>query len=309
MVSLEELIGLDDTDGPCIICTRTGITTNNMSLQTQNKDSEIAYFGEKGSFAFLAAKNRYPDKNLRPIGSIEKAFKYLEDNERGVAIVPIENSSGGFISNTVDGLLENADSLSIEEVLTMDVKLALLGKEGIEIKKIYSHFAPFHLCKNYISVHYPDAERIECDSTTAAAKCAAETDNAASLSTLAAAEIHDLDVIEYPMQQSVDNITQFFVISRGTRNKVGDKTSLVMALPNEAGALVKFLTPFSRARINLTRLISRPIPGKPYLHRFLVELEGAESDTLVAAVLKKASKVCTEFINIGAYPALERYDS
>ena len=68
-------------------------------------------------------------------------------------------------------------------------------------------------------------------------------------------------------------------------------------------------SPFSEANINLTRLLSRPIEGKPSHHRFLVELEGEENDSLVAAVMDEASKICTEFVNVGSYPALERYDS
>ena len=226
-----------------------------MSTLAKKTKSEIAYLGPVGSFASIVAKKRCPDGDLRPLDSVKEVFDYLDENEDGRGIVPIESSSGGFIPNTVDGLIENAKNLSIEEVLSIDVKLALLGKKGSNgssIQTVYSHFAPFRLCRDYLQKHYPGAERIECNSTSAAAKSAAEVNDAVALAPRASAEIYGLDILDFPVKQSVDNVTQFFVLSRGPRSKIGDKTSIVMALPNKPGSLVKFLNPFSEAKINIS---------------------------------------------------------
>src|SRR5437899_1887491 len=115
-----------------------------MSAPETVPDSKIAYLGPEGSFAQLVAKLRFPESTLIPLRSVPEVFEYLEAHVEGKGVVPIENSSGGLIVPTVDEIIEHACSLFIQEELSLDVKLALLGKKGEEITAIFSHFAPLY---------------------------------------------------------------------------------------------------------------------------------------------------------------------
>jgi prephenate dehydratase len=271
---------------------------------------EVAYLGPEGSFSHLVAQKRYPHHPLKPLRTVPEVFEYLEQHERDKGIVPIENSSGGMIVQTVDGLIEHACTLFIQEELSLNVRLALLARNGTEIHTIYSHFAPLQHCEPYLKKHYPHARTVPQPSTSGSAQAAAREPGIAAIGQLAMAEMYGLDVIAYPILEEVPNITQFFVMGHGRQDAAnGEKTSLVVALPNHAGSLFSFLKPFAEAGVNLTRIESRPTVGHPNTYRFLVELHGTEKDESVRRAFEGAQQVATQFYNVGSYPVLPRYQS
>jgi prephenate dehydratase len=235
----------------------------------------------------------------------------LDRNENVKGIVPIENSSGGIIYPTADGIIDHACKLFIEEELSLDVKLALMSKKGRKIERIYSHFAPLNHCAPYIKAHYPNAIALFCDSTPNAAKEASEDENGAAIGTLDAAEIYGLDdILAYEIRNEIPNVTQFFLVGREpSRSKDNKKTSLVVTLPNHPGALVDFLNPFADSKVNLTRIQSRPVVGQPNTYNFLIELDGTAINPSVDKALKQAEKVTVRFHNVGSYPVRPRYQS
>src|SRR6266446_1906701 len=113
-----------------------------MTALTKASDIDIAYLGPEGSFAHMVAQKRYPNHSLIPFRTVPEVFDYLEEHEQGKGVVPIENSSGGLITQTVDGLIEHACSLLIDEELSLDVTLELIARRGAKIAKIFSHLAP-----------------------------------------------------------------------------------------------------------------------------------------------------------------------
>ena len=271
---------------------------------------DIAYLGPEGSFAHLVAQKRYPNSSLIPFRTVPEVFEYLEEHEEGKGIVPIENSSGGLIVQTVDGIIEHACSLLIEEELSIDVKLALMAKGGGEIKKIYSHFAPLHHCESFLKRKYPNAKTIPCDSTSAAAQAAARDIDSAAIGPIVNAEMCGLEVLVYPIEEDIPNVTQFFVVGHKRHESLNNtKTSLVVALPNKSGSLFDFLRPFAEAGVNLTRIESRPIVGQPNTYRFLVEVAGTERDEAVRNSFDGAKAVSTQFYDVGSYPVTARYQS
>ena len=280
------------------------------ALQPSPGNYEIAYLGPEGSFSHLVAQQRYPANKLVPFRTVPEVFEFLESNENVKGIVPIENSSGGMIVPTIDGIIAHALSLFIEEELSLDVKLALMGRKGEEITTVFSHFAPIYHCEPYLKERHPQARTVPCPSTSGAAEAAAKTKGGAAIGPIINAEIHGLDVLDYPIRADVPNITQFFVVGH-TRNDAGrgEKTSIVMALPNRPGSLFAFLKPFNDSSVNLTRIESRPIMGQPNTYKFLVELAGTERDPGVREALRGAREVSTQFYNVGAYPVLPRYQS
>jgi chorismate mutase/prephenate dehydratase len=270
----------------------------------------VAYLGPEGSFSHLVAQKRYPDRTLKSFSTVPEVFQHLQQHAQDKGIVPIENSSGGMIVQTVDGLIEHACTLFIQEELSLNVRLALLARPGTEIRAIYSHFAPLQHCEPYLKQHYPNAKTVPQPSTSASAEAAAREPGVAAIGQLAMAEKYGLEVIAYPVRDEVPNITQFFVVGHDRQDAAaGQKTSLVVALENKAGSLFSFLKPFAEAGVNLTRIESRPTVGQPNTYRFLVELHGTENDEAVRIAFRGAQAVSTQFFNVGSYPVVPRYQS
>jgi prephenate dehydratase len=275
----------------------------------------IAYYGQEGTFAHLAARKRYGGSKASdfvPRHTVKDVFDFVAESPSNLGIVPIENSSGGQIKDTVDCLVENAHgSLFIQESLAVNVKLALMGKSKRNIKTIYSHFAPLHHCNAWLDVHFPGVKRQEVGNTAKAVQIASEEEGAAALGNRMAGEIYGLEVLEFPIEQDiVENVTQFFVL--GQHESTAEKnarTSLVVTLPDKPGSLVDFLAPFRKEDINLTRIISRPVVGKPESYAFLVDIGGALSDSSVKRAMKSVRKVCSSIRSLGTYPVRKRYES
>lgn len=273
----------------------------------------IAFLGPEGTFAHLAARTRYGKKSkLVPRQSVREVFDFVAGGQSRLGVVPIENSSGGTILDTVDCLVErDYDGLFIRESLAVDVKLALMGRSGSKIKVIYSHFAPLHHCRAWLEEKYPHAKQEKVASTAIAVRAASKDKGAAAIGNRMAGEIYGLEVLEFPIGQDGQNVTQFFVLGhkRNTAKEKNSRTSLVVTLPNTPGSLVDFLEPFKNHGLNLTRIISRPIAGQPETHAFLADIGCARSDRNVQKALKAAEKVASHLRLLGTYPVRERYTS
>ncbi len=270
---------------------------------------EIAYFGEKGSFTSIVAQKRYANAKLVSIPTVPEVVKYVQENKRRLGVVPIENSSGGFINETIDALINKSCNLFIQEELGVKVKLALLGRKNEEIKHIYSHFAPLNHCESWLKKNYPRAELHQVTSTTQAAKWAAHNKNSAAISTKNAAAIYELEILKYPLIQHIENMTQFFTLGHEPNPKGGNETSLIVALKNVHGSLQKFLKPFSDERLNLKRIVSRNVMGHPNTYVFFIGVEANEQSKSMKRALNAAARYAQDIRTLGSYPAKAPYSS
>jgi len=282
--------------------------------QSPAAPTAVAFLGPEGSFSHLVTQLHFPegDVEFAPCKDIPGVFQHVRENSGSVGIVPIENSSGGIITPTVDCILEDSSAYQIIEEMTLNVRLALLGRKGAEVKRIYSHFAPFHHCGEWLASHYPDAELIVAPSTSSSIETAVAQSDTAAIGPRDNAARKGLDVLHFPIEAEVPNVTQFFAITRaGINVPPGDdsKTSLVVMLPDSSGSLCDFLTPFARAAVNLKRIESRPIRGRPNTYRFFVEVDGHTSSPEVRQALSNAEAVSESIHNMGSYPAGTRYES
>lgn len=268
--------------------------------------SPIAYLGPEGSFAHHVAKQRFGDTDLRPFRGIPEVFAFINSESRGRAVVPIENSTGGTIMPTVDGLIDNA--LFVQEELSLDVKLALIGRKDVPIQVVYSHFAPLQHCEKWLHAHYPDARLVATPSTSGAAQLAAREEGSAAIGPVENAQAHRLDILHYPIESHIPNVTQFFVIAHSpVVSEESTKTSLVVALKDVPGSLCLFLEPFKEHGVSLKRIQSRPIIGQPNTYVFFVEIEGAEQERTVNKALIAARTVSDSIKSLGSYPVRSRY--
>ena len=273
--------------------------------------SPIACLGPEGSFSHLITARRFPVHELRMIASVSEVFDFLASDPQAHGVVPIENSSGGFIIDTVDRLMDKRCGLHILEELTLDVKLALLGHAGQPVEVIYSHPMPFFHCDDWLHANYPEVKRVPLASTAAAAKRAVEELNAATIGPYQNAAKHGLDVLEFPIAGEVPNITQFFLLGHvaNTPHPSHNRTALVAELPDKPGSLCRFLQPFSDAGVSLKRIESRPLRGQPNQYRFYIELEGSPAQPATSAALDQVRADGASVRIIGAYSSGRRFES
>lgn len=272
---------------------------------------QIAFLGPAGTFSELVAKKRFGTAVKRvPIPGVYEVFEYVRAHRDAAGIVPIENSSGGTIYETIDCLVEPRRPLVILEELSLQVRLALLGHTGEKIHTLYSHFAPMQHCDAWIRQHLPRVERKETASTALAAETAAANRHAAALGMREAAKRYGIDVLEFPVQPDVPNLTQFVCIGRAAQAMpTADKTSLIITLHNRPGSLCELLEVFRDYNINMTRLLSRPIIGQPKSYIFFIDLEGSPAVTPVREALTRARRAAESLRIAGTYPVRKPYVS
>ena len=272
---------------------------------------EVAYLGPEGTYSHIVALKHFGNKvKLIPLPSIIDVCNFASENVNRRGLVPVENSSGGPIAETLDILIYNSCDLVIEESVKLSVKLALLGKKNEIIKKIYSHSVPLFHCREWIRNKYPEAVKVTVSSTAAAAKQAAEEKNSAAIASVTSATLYDLDILVHPIQQEIPNQTQFYSLCLKPdvplRGKI--KTSVAAFVKDTPGSLYEFLEPFKLDKVNMSRIISRPIYGKPSEYAFYVDIDGDVKDLQLVKTVKKISKACETCRVISSYPENKIYN-
>ena len=275
------------------------------------KIRDLTYLGPNGTYTQQITEMRFGEGyNMVPSSTIFDACEYVKTHEDAYAIVPIENSSGGSITCTID-ILINDPGLTIVESMKLVVRLALLGRERENIEHLYSHFAPFKHCETWIHKNFPGVHCHEVSSTAEAALRVQEESNSAALGSKKLSELYDLNVLEYPIEQDIVNETEFVVLtsSKSGVNMKGDKTSMAVELKHGPGSLCSFLTPFKDMSVNLTRIISRPVYGVPSEYAFYIDIKGNHNDNNVKNAIEKASEHCDKIRIIGSYETSEKFHS
>ena len=266
----------------------------------------VAYLGPIGTFSHLVARRRFRrEERLVACPSIGAIFDLLRSDEAALAVVPIENTSGGTIYDTVDLLIENAGTFFVIEELALDVRIALLGRAGQPIERVFSHFVQIHRHRDWLQRRHPGVGLESVSSTAVAAEMAAKTPGGAALSAPGAAEIYGLDVLARPRLGGKQNITHFFVLSRREQPpaKPADaRTALAVSFGNESGSLYRFLEPFAKAGVNINRIISRPHPEHVDRAVFFLEIDGAPGVPAYEAAVGKARRRASMFEDFGSYP-------
>jgi chorismate mutase/prephenate dehydratase len=273
---------------------------------------EIAYLGPEGTYSHQVTEKRFGRKsNLVPMDSVMDVCKFVQGKGNRRGIIPIENSSGGAIYETVDILLLNRPRIYIQEELSLDVKLALIGHPGKKIKSLYSHFVPIEHCSPWIRKHLPGVQCHVVASTAVAGREAAKDIHSAALASRKLAPLCGLKVLEYPVEADIPNVTTFLSITAKSRPITGRnmKTTLAVKLPNIPGALWTLLDAFKQHGVNLSRILSRPIRGCPREYAFLVDVQGSTATERVREALALARKCSVSIRVCGSFPCKAAYKS
>jgi len=271
--------------------------------------TKLAYFGKPGSFTHIVAKRMARDCKLVSRDTVQEVFNYVKKDKNSRGIVPVENSSGGMILPTIENLVNDFE-LFIQDEYAINVKLALIAKGSGPIKKIYSHFAPFHHCEKWLKEHYPNAIQSIVNSTSEAAKIAATERHAAAIAPAASAKKYGLKVLHSSIGDSEQNLTQFFILGhRPNKTEKPRQTSLSVVLKNQVGSLGNFLEPFAKRNINLKRIMSQPLLGQPNNYVFFLGIEAPLSDPAMKSALEAAKPFCKELRVLGSYPVHPPFES
>lgn len=281
------------------------------SLKSAGSAHTVAFLGPAGTYSHLIAEKRFGSAcQYVPQSTILDVCTYVGRRKRRCGIIPIENSSGGAIYETVDILLEGTPPVKIVEEVSLNVRLGLLGKRGRPIKHLYSHFAPLEHCSKWIQKNLPGVEKHPVSSTAVAGQLALDSEDGAALGNRKLAKLLGLDVIQFPVEAEWPNITVFLVIGDvPERPHPGHHTSIAATLLNEPGALCTFLETFRDHGVNLSRLLSRPIRGYPKEYTFFLDIDGSSKDPNVASAIRAARRASATLRVVGSYGIGPEYKS
>jgi chorismate mutase / prephenate dehydratase len=264
----------------------------------------VAFFGLFGAWTHMAARKVFgPTAVYLENPTISRVFQAVSSGAAAFGVVPIENSTEGGVNQTVDELLES--DLRICGEVVLEIAQCLLGqaRDLSEVARVASHPQGLAQCRHWLAKHLPNAEQIVSASTTAAAREATLDPQLAAISSPLAAELNGLNVIRDAIQDHAENATRFVVIARTDGPRRGnDKTSLVFSTAHSRGALRQALEVFDSAGLNLTRIESRPAPGRRWEYVFLTDLEGHREDEAVARALSDLAERCSMVRILGSYP-------
>ena len=267
------------------------------------KGLAIAYLGPAGTYTHEAARSKF-GASVEYISqpSITEVFSAVARGQADFGVAPIENSTEGAINHTLDEFMDS--ELKICAQILLRIEHNLLAKcPREEIRRIYSHAQSLGQCRQWLRANFPTAEIITASSNTRAAQHAAEEPGSAAIAGKLASELYGLNVLEEAIQDSVYNTTRFLVIGPNSCPPTGgDKTSIMFAVRDEAGALFAALEPFNRLGISMSKIESRPSKRKAWEYFFFVDIEGHAQDSVVVEALKELETRCTRVKILGSYP-------
>lgn len=267
------------------------------------KKIKVSYFGPPATFTHLAAIRQFGSHaELIPARNIREIFNLVEKRQVDYGVVPVENSTEGIVSYTLDMFLDSDLKICAEAI--QEITHHLLGRGKLkDVRKVYSHPQALAQCRIWLEEHLPMVELVETDSTARAAQLTSEGKETAAIASEVAAGLYGLNILAAHIEDSPNNYTRFLIIGRNDAEKSGqDKTSILFSIKDRVGALYDMLTPFRTHKINLTKIESRPTKRRAWEYVFFVDFEGHKDDERVRKALEELSERCFFLKVLGSYP-------
>lgn len=267
----------------------------------------VAYLGPPGTNSEVATLRAYPSAEHVPLATIWAAFRAVREGTADLAVVPMENSLQGTITDTVDELIRD-ETLAVCGEIVLPIVHCLMAAPGVEttqIEVIYSHPQSLGQCRRYLESRFPDARTEAALSNSEAVAIAMRSPGSAAIGPERAAEIYGANVLERGIEDSRVNKTRFVTVGREGAPPTGrDKTSVAFAVAHDRpGTLVSVLHEFSDRQINMTKIESRPSGEQLGVYIFLIDVEGHRDDPLVEQALAAVREQSDYFRILGSYPA------
>ncbi len=270
------------------------------------KTLTIAYLGPEATFTHQAAIRRFGSSlHYASQKTIADVFTEVSKLRADYGVVPVENSTEGVVTHTLDMFVDS--DLQIVAQIVLPVQHCLLSRfRRVDIQKLYSHPQSLGQCRGWVQTHLPRAEIIETSSNARSAEFAAQEKASGAIAGALAAEKYGVPILDYDIQDNVSNATRFLVLGRKSSEPTGkDRTSIMFSIAHKAGSLYRALAPFRRYRINMTKIESRPSKRKAWEYFFFVDCDGHQKDTKLERALKMLGEHCSYVKVLGSYPAAE----
>ncbi|MFC2060922.1 prephenate dehydratase [Elusimicrobiota bacterium] len=272
------------------------------------KELSISYLGPEATFTHLAAVRQFSaGSKYISVSSISQVFREVEKRRADYGVVPIENSTEGIVTHTLD-MFMNSDCKICAEML-MEISHYLLSKEEdlSDVDKIYSHPQALAQCGMWLEENVPHIQVIEVSSTALAAKNACIEKGAAAIASSMAAKEYELNILEKRIEDISENITRFLVIGNEIAEASSeDKTTIMFSIKDRVGALHDMLVPFKKHSLNLTKIESRPSRAKAWEYVFVIDFKGHIDDDDAKAAVSELEKDCVFLKVLGSYPIAKK---
>ncbi len=265
----------------------------------------IAYMGPEGTFSHEAANLKFGRlAALEPLPSIDEVFAAVERGAANLGIVPVENTTEGVVTRTLDAFADSDVLICGEVLLRISNHLASRSGRIEDVQRVASNPQPLAQCRHWLDRNTPGVEFLETASTTAAAQLAAKDGSIAAICSASAVERNGLRTIQASIEDRRDNTTRFLVIGKQLPEPTGnDLTSAVFTIRKDVpGGLHLLLQPFADEGINLTSIQLRPIRGKPWEYLFFLDLEGHRQEPRVERALSLVAKIAHSHRVLGSFP-------
>ncbi|MHC4561492.1 MAG: prephenate dehydratase [Planctomycetota bacterium] len=267
------------------------------------KSLQIGFLGPDGTFSHQAAMRKFgASVDYLPLLDIPAIFDEVARKRCDLGVVPIENTLGGGVIDTLDCFTHTHVPICGE--ILLEIHHCLLANCAAKsIKRIYSRPEIFAQCRDWLSSHFRDMDLIPVTSSAKAAEMASRQKNAAALGSALAGEVHGVGVLFSGIEDNPNNLTRFLVLSRTRAEPTGDdRTAMMFTTRDRSGALADVLSVFKRRRVNLSSIDSRPARRRRQLFYFFVEAEGHIDDDKLARAVGEAKAHCGEMHILGSFP-------
>lgn len=264
----------------------------------------VSYLGPECSWAFDAAVAQFGE-NVRHCAesSLEEICKKVERGDSHFGVVPIETSSSGLYTKTLDVLM--ASKLKAVGEVSFETRLDLVGSAAglSEVKHLFADADSFAASTNWVRTNLPGVQCSVEENAMLAAKSAKENEASAAIVGSSIAGRMELKVLASGIQNELGNVSRFLIIGLQSPPSTGrDKTTLLCAIEERSGALFDLLKPFAKKDISLSKIESKPMPGSSWEYVFYIDLVGHESDPLIKEAIVEVGAVCSHVKVLGSYP-------
>lgn len=267
--------------------------------------TRVAYLGPEGTFTQQAALKHFGHSSVaKPVSTIDQVFREVEAGAVNYGVVPVENSTEGVVSHTLDTFMNSNLKIVGEVALRIHHNLMISSNtDPKKITRIYSHSQTLAQCRSWLDENYPSAELVSLNSNAEAAKRVKGEWNSAAIAGDIAGQIYDLEILAEKIEDRPDNTTRFLIVgTEETQPSGNDKTSMMLRMRNAPGALFELLKPFREQHIDLTRLETRPSKSENWNYVFFLDFKGHSEDPAVKQVFELLKETVLDLKILGSYP-------
>ncbi|MGI8787917.1 MAG: prephenate dehydratase [Pyrinomonadaceae bacterium] len=272
-------------------------------------NGRVAFLGERGTFSEEAVIELFGENNesvSRP--TFETLFAAIDEGRADYILAPLENTLVGAVHRSQDLLLKSSLGIVAEIILPI-AHFLIAGKDATleSIESVESHPVALAQCERFFAAH-PNIRRAAADDTASSVRRAIESGDAkrAAIGAKRAAEIYGGVVLQEHLEDGRENFTRFVLLAaRANESSKGEKISLIFKLPHRPGALHDALRPFVRRGIDLLKIESRPIQGRPWQYNFYVDLQAPPSESELRGALDEIKEQAEEFRFLGRYSVVK----